>query len=202
MAGNLVSACATCNRRKNGNRLLLLYEKSVLEHVANANLAAGIKNEADMSIKPRNEKKKRGRPAGVSPNKKEGFSETREMRPRPEKIDPAVARKRKSEKGRRKEIESKLSLLFHGNQDVYIFTTETKDETQRAIHRMKKYRAEYISVPTNERGGRTIVTNVYDRICQSEKASLDNAKRFLSENIAPPKYGNISGTYELSTNRC
>jgi hypothetical protein len=202
-ARNLVSCCLTCNRIKNGNRLLPFHEEITLEYVRTANIAAGIEGDSDMSLIHPSAKKKRGRPTGYSPPRKsDEFPKRATICPKGNRTGPVMTREERVKKKRWEEIESKLLILFRENQSIYIFTTETRDETQKAIYRTKARRDEYISVPTNKQGGRTIVLSSPDKIGNAKKVSLEYAKKILSESIVPTKYGNISGSYGLSTYRC
>lgn len=113
---------------------------------------------------------------------------------------PCVICKPMKEKARRLEIEKKVSLVFNGNQFMYLVATKSEDETKRLLHRVKKRKSKYLSSPTDEAGGRLFLMDMFDPLSNPEPVDLSLATTMFLRTAANTEYGNIAGSYLTDEN--
>jgi hypothetical protein len=97
------------------------------------------------------------------------------------------------EKARRKEISSKVASAFNGNQFMHIAVTTNEDDTRRLGYRIKKKKANYISIPSGENGGRIFLMDRFDELSSSEAVDVQMATTMFLHADCHASSGNLAG---------
>lgn len=156
LASNMITSCHSCNSTKNGNRLLPRFENAALNKAMLGNADFGIPQEKDMSYTKT-----------VAGNRREQKQKTK------------TTRWKRSEKDL--DIEYRVKSIFDAYNPIYFSETKGKTESDRFIYRAKKRGAKYLSIPSNEFGGRAFLSNEQDNLVPSVIASrMDTLKIFIA----------------------
>lgn len=170
LMSNMITSCHSCNSKKNGNRLLPIFEKRTLKKAYTANCIWGIPQDMDVT--------------------KKLVTETRSKR----RAKRRVNNSNKADK-RRKEVENKFIRVFGENGILYMAATKTQDETRKLVYRIKKRKVRYLSIPTGPNGQRVFILGVHDKLSRSKEIKRADAIELfvpLGENT---EWGYFSGAF-------
>jgi hypothetical protein len=187
VAGNLVCSCSTCNRRKNGNRLLPRYEMDVQKFVDSSNVSIGIDGFLDMAYKLRIHREKSST----------GIGRENYIRTKPKVSDEGKGERQRLalERRRIKASEKKLAEFFGARGLVGLLITEDNAATVRVRERLKKRKQAYFSFPVNAVGGKAYLLRERDGKKELDQIDFSSAIALMKSSIMASIAGNVTTGY-------
>ena len=202
LASNMITSCHSCNSTKNGNRLLHIFESSVLNNAYAANIEYGIPQDMDVTYYSEKQNKRSGQKRRPSTAKRKNYSEmTRE-----EKIEKClransnhwrcgiisgdVVCPKCASVAINKKVNSSITRIKKYTR-LFVARTHKIRDFQRLSRRDDNFF--YLSFPYSDNGERIVIMNKksfgYGEEVSREKAI--EIIRYSVENYG--KYGNVSG---------
>lgn len=101
--------------------------------------------------------------------------------------------------GRERDVRDKIGYAFKSSSTLYITNTMDKAETNRLIYRLQKRGGRYLSIPSNEDGGKLFLLDLYDKlsdpVATTQEEALDRFLPFKDKT----QWGNFSGNFGKET---
>lgn len=99
---------------------------------------------------------------------------------------------------REKDVRDKLGIAFSSSSTLYMTRTGNEDETRKLLFRIKKKGGKYLSIPSNDDGGKLFLLDIYDRMSNPVAVGLQEAADSFMPLRNNTEWGYFSGGLGLA----